>query len=80
MNPVAKALSFIETLFAGEITLTEISNVAGVSVATWCGHLAQRPVTRSCATFAAGPKARRGPCHEAPATPLFLNRIARRSR
>src|ERR1700734_856553 len=31
MNPVAKALWFIESHFAGEITLAEISEVAGVS-------------------------------------------------
>jgi AraC family transcriptional regulator len=31
MNPVAKALWFIESHFAGEVTLTEIAEVAGVS-------------------------------------------------
>jgi AraC family transcriptional regulator len=31
MNPVAKALWFIESHFAGEVTLAEISEVAGVS-------------------------------------------------
>jgi AraC family transcriptional regulator len=31
MNPVAKALWFIESHFTGEITLTEISEIAGVS-------------------------------------------------
>ncbi|MGD0106012.1 MAG: AraC family transcriptional regulator [Rhodopila sp.] len=31
MNPVAKALWFIESHFAEEITLAEISDIAGVS-------------------------------------------------
>ena len=31
MNPVAKALWFIESHFTGEVTLAEISEIAGVS-------------------------------------------------
>jgi hypothetical protein len=37
---VAKALWFIESHFAGELTLAEISDVAGVSRFTWSARSA----------------------------------------
>ena len=49
MNPVAKALWYIENNFAGEITLDEIAGVAGVSryhVSRVFGEAIGRPITR----------------------------------
>ena len=49
MNPVDKALWYIETHFAGEITLDEIAGVAGVSryhVSRAFGEAIGRPITR----------------------------------
>jgi AraC family transcriptional regulator len=49
MNPVAKALWYIENNFAGEITLDEIAGVAGVSryhVSRAFGEAIGRPITR----------------------------------
>jgi AraC family transcriptional regulator len=49
MNPVDKALWYIETHFAGEITLDEIAGVAGVSryhVSRVFGEAIGRPITR----------------------------------
>jgi len=49
MNPVAKALRYIENNFAGELTLDEIAGVAGVSryhVSRAFGEALGRPITR----------------------------------
>ena len=49
MNPVAKALWYVENNFAGEITLDEIAGVAGVSryhVSRVFGEAIGRPITR----------------------------------
>jgi AraC family transcriptional regulator len=49
MNPVAKALWYVENNFAGEITLDEIAGVAGVSryhVSRAFGEAIGRPITR----------------------------------
>jgi AraC-like DNA-binding protein len=49
LNPVAKALWFIENNFAGELTLDEIADVAGVSryhVSRAFGEALGRPITR----------------------------------
>jgi Uncharacterized protein conserved in bacteria len=49
MNPVDKALWYIETHFAGELTLDEIAGVAGVSryhVSRVFGEAIGRPITR----------------------------------
>jgi AraC family transcriptional regulator len=49
MNPVAKALWYIESNFAGELTLDEIAGVAGVSrfhVSRAFGEAIGRPITR----------------------------------
>jgi AraC family transcriptional regulator len=48
MNPVAKALWYVENNFAGEITLDEIAGVAGVSryhVSRAFGEAIGRPIT-----------------------------------
>ena len=49
LNPVAKALWFIENNFAGELTLDQIADVAGVSryhVSRAFGEALGRPITR----------------------------------
>ena len=49
LNPVAKALWFIENNFAGELTLDQIAEVAGVSryhVSRAFGEALGRPITR----------------------------------
>jgi len=49
LNPVAKALWYIENNFAGELTLDQIANVAGVSryhVSRAFGEAIGRPITR----------------------------------
>jgi AraC family transcriptional regulator len=49
MNPVAKALWYIESNFAGELTLDDIAGVAGVSryhVSRAFGEALGRPITR----------------------------------
>jgi AraC family transcriptional regulator len=52
MNPVSKALWYVENNFAGEITLDEIAGVAGVS--RYHGRSAKRSAARSRFTCAAG--------------------------
>jgi hypothetical protein len=39
MNPVAKALWFIESHFAGDVTLAEIPESPASRAFTWYGHL-----------------------------------------